>query len=122
MVKVTLNQLVATKNLLQDIVKLKLKAKYAFSLAKVLEKIISETTKYEEVRSNLVKEYGETDDDGKIGLTPQSEHYEKVVNELNELLSTEIELDFNKLSIDALGDNEIEVEKIIALSYLFDGE
>lgn len=71
----------------------------AYKISKVLKFIANELTLLEEARQKLVQKYG-VETDGNVVVT--EENINKFVEELNPLLSEEVDVPFEPISISAL--------------------
>lgn len=120
--KIQLRRIVDGFKFVNELSALKLKAKDSFRLIGIVSKLKAEYDKYEEVRVALIKEHSEPNEKGEIIIPEGTDAYITIVTELDKLLAEEVEIDITKLSIDALGDNEIEVYKLVALDFIFDME
>ena len=118
--KVKMLVLIKSLNSLKVLCSLKIPVKTSFKLSRLMKKINEEVTIYEELQKKLVDEYGVIGDDKEFKVVSVgSEHYEKVNLELNEILDTEIEFDFEPINIEELGNIEIEPAHLHSLEHLF---
>lgn len=120
MTKIKIGDLVTAHNnkSFDELVNLNLKAKDAFIIAKAIKLFGSEVESYLKVRDEKIKEYGE-EIDGKIAISHTSDNFSKFIEEMNEVETTEVELDFTPLSIDVLGENEISAKTLVILNFMF---
>ncbi len=108
MIKIKMSDLLNSTETLQKLSQKELKARLALSIARLLKEAEREIQNFNEVRMNLIKKYGEkdengeliTDDNGNCKIVPDG--VEIFSKELNEAISTEIEINANKLRIDDL--------------------
>lgn len=92
--------------------------KSAWSLNKLVKSFDKELSDIEEFRVDLIKKLGVEGDDGNIQV-PEDKMQEFVTG-FNELLSTEIEVAYEPIPIDALGDDAtISAKDMMALERLF---
>ena len=118
--RIAVRTLVNSFNSLQVLSSQKIPAKTAFKITRVMKKVKEEVELFEELKKKLVDEYGVVEDNQEFKVVPiGSEHFDKVNSELNCVLDTEIEFLFEPISIEELGDIEIENVKINALEYMF---
>ncbi len=104
--KITLGEILNGKNSLEKLISKEIKIKTAFKLSKLAKMVTEEMQLYEEQRIGLVKKYGdEPDEKGATAVKP--ENNQKFIEELTELTGVEVELDFEPISVDELGDIEI---------------
>lgn len=108
MINIKMSDLLNSTETLQKLSQKELKARLALSIARLLKEAEREIQNFNEVRMNLIKKYGEkdengeliTDDNGNCKIVPDG--VEVFSKELNEAISTEIEINANKLRIDDL--------------------
>lgn len=122
-ITVKLGILKAIEEPLIKLVKLELPIKTSYKLSKILKKVGQELADLEEERVKLVKKYGDQDDESQSIQVKDSEKYEEFAREFGELLQEEITLDFDPISIDALGDEAtFSPAELAALEMLFKDE
>jgi hypothetical protein len=100
--EITLGELLNGKEPLEKLVNLEINIRTAFRLSKVITKVNTELQLFEEKRMELVNKYGTADDDGNV--TVSQENIAAFQNELGELISLEVALDFEPVDIDEIGD------------------
>lgn len=99
-----------------------MKAVLAFKLTRIIKKLEEEVKLYEEQKNKILEKYciegEEFIKDGKVNAKPGEE--QNLMNELNELINTNIDIELNKISIAELEsldtmtlDLMIKIEKII---------
>jgi len=111
----------ASKEYLDILGGLKLKALTSFKIKNIINQVNSQYEKYIETQNERIKYYGQ-EVQGEIDQYKFSpENKIKIQKELDELLNKEIELDFEQLSIEDLGDIEIEANLLVNLDWLFKG-
>jgi hypothetical protein len=95
----------------------------AFKLRGIIKVVTDELTKYEEVRSEALKRFGEKKEDGSLLIDDNNsvrlsgENKDAFVAELNALLLTEIEV--GKLKLGELGDKaSLTAQELIVLDEL----
>jgi hypothetical protein len=110
MIKVKISDLVNSTETLQKLSQEKFKAKLAWSIARLLKAAEAEIQQFNETRMNLIRKYGEKDEQGEL-ITDEkgnckiiTESLEQFSNELNELINTEVEINANPLDIELLDD------------------
>jgi hypothetical protein len=112
MISITLEQLVNSTEGLRELGQKTLKARPAYSVAKILKAAEAEMTSFNDTRMNLIKKYGEkkedgelnTDENGNVRIAPES--LADFNKELQELLDTQVEINANKIRIEDIGDVE----------------
>ena len=85
---------------------LKLPVKINFYLQKNLQTLKALAIEIEESRLNIIKEYGEINEDGTSYFIP-SENVEKAQAELNDLFNLEQEVQIYTIDIDKFDDNTV---------------
>lgn len=118
--KLKLRQIVESVQGMNALMDSKLPVKIAYRLNKLANNQISREIKdYEEQRVKLVKEYGDKDEAGQVSVSDPKKLEEFLVK-INELQDVDVEIDFERISIESLGDIAIEPKNII--SWLFSDE
>jgi hypothetical protein len=91
--------------------------KSAWKLNKLVKAFDKELAEIEEFRVGLVKKLGTEDEEGNM-LVPD-EKMEQFVEEFNDLLMSEIEVEFEALDIETLGDIQISAKELLPLDKIF---
>ncbi len=115
--KLKLSQVVGSVESLKALLETKVPAKTAYWLSKLINNQIERELKaFNVARDNLIKEHGTEDEDKSVSVKEgkMGEYNEKLV----ELLETEIEVEWNPLKIEDLGDIKIEPKNLV--SWLFE--
>jgi len=112
-----LSTLIQSKDAISKIGQLKLRAKLAYDIAKIIKQVEEEFTNFDKIRIKKIQDYGNKKKDGTFEI--KNEKTEIFSNEIQELLDSEIDLKFNQLHISELGDLEIEAQTLMALDWLF---
>lgn len=108
MINITVGELVNASEPLQKLAKKEVKARLALTIGRMLKEIEREIANFNEARMNLIRKYGETDEnnelitDEKGSCTIKKEYIKTFNEELKELTETEIEINGNKLNLDDL--------------------
>jgi len=93
--------------------------KTSYWVANRTKKLMKEIEEVEAKRLELVKKYGE-EESGTKQVSVSEENMQKFSDEFNELLSTEIEVDIQKFSIEDFPNcTSLLAEDFIVLSFLF---
>ena len=71
----------------------------SYKLSKLVMKLNEQFKVIEEVRTGLIRKYGETDDKGRVSVKQESENFPKFVEEFNELMSQEVEVVVKKVKL-----------------------
>ena len=116
--KITLKEAIESDSQLKNILEVKLPIKIAYKLNKLAKKLQAETAGYNELRVKLVKELGEKTDEKTDIWQVKTENLQEFSDKINELFKTEVEIDFEPLNIEVLGDISIEPKNLP--SWLFE--
>lgn len=126
MIKVKISDLLNGTDALKKLSETELKAKLAWQVGRLLKAADAEIQSFNEARLNLIKKYGEKDENGEL-ITDENdnckitqESISDFTNELNELVESEIEINANKINIDSLGDKEFTPSEISQLEVFID--
>ena len=120
MIKITLRELVGSRNVLLKISRFEVSAKNSFIISKFTKKIESEFVDFTEKHDALVTKYGtKNDEDGKYMVSAEGENWVPFNNELKELLDLEIEIPIEKVDLEILEENKITSQEFTAISFLF---
>lgn len=110
--KIKLLDIVEYQKNMGALTKVKLPVKVAYRISKLNNKIASEVKDYKEQEFNLIKDLGEVvlDTEGKEtdNLRVTKENMPKYKEEVEKLLDLEVELDFEPIDINELGETTIE--------------
>jgi len=87
--------------------------KIAWKLTKLVKVFDKELGEIEEFRVNLIKKMGVSGEDGSIKVP--DDKMEEFIEEFNELLQNEVEVDFEPIEVEQLGDIKIDTQSLIAL-------
>ena len=98
----------------------KLPVRTSFKLSKIIKTLSNELSSVEETKIKLFKKYGSQNEDGQLQILPETEEHENFIRELGELMSEEVDLDIKPISIDDLGDINISVKDMLALSHIIE--
>lgn len=112
MIKVKLEDLVNATDGLKGLSQKQLKARCAYAVGKILKSADTEIQSFNETRMELIKKYGEKDENGELKTEENGnvrippEGLNDFSKELRELLDTEVEISANKIKMDDLGEVE----------------
>lgn len=121
MIQVTLNDILNNAEIFRELSAKALPVKTAFKIARLIRELNKENTTFDESRRQIIEKFAERDENGRIKQTPegniqlQQDKIEECNNELVELLNTTIEINVDKINIDALGDIELTPAQMINL-------
>jgi len=121
MIQITLNDILNNAEIFRELSTKSLPVKTAFKVARLIRELDKENITFDESRRQIIEKYAERDENGIIKQTPegniqlQPDKIEECNNELVELLNTTIEINVDKISIDALEDIKITPAQMINL-------
>ena len=128
MIKIKVQELVNSTAALQKLSNMSLKAKLAWQVARLLKAADAEIQVFNETRMNLLKKYGEKDENDKL-ITDEKGNCKIVTgeteafsNELNELLNTKIEINSNPLKFSEIENIDFTPAEISQLESFIDFE
>ena len=115
--KLTIAEIFNVKEPLQELARQKLPVKTSLAVLKLIRKLNEHLIPAEEVKNNLVKQYGgppvDAPNSGQISIQPGDANFPRFAEEFSELVQQEIELVFEKIILpDTL---EIEPAVLMAL-------
>ena len=120
--KFNLNEIMAMTKSLNVILEKELSVKPAYWLARFLGKVESEMKAMEKARLKLISKYAKKDKDGKPLQKKGTDQFDiteenvvKFTEEFDELCKEEVEIDFNPIKLDDLGDIKLTPSVLIHL-------
>lgn len=108
MIKVKISELLNSTETLQKLSQKDFKAKLAWSISRLLKTAENEIQAFNDTRMNLIRKYGEKDDNGELitddkgNCKINSDCIEQFNKEFSELIDTEVEINANKLTFNML--------------------
>ena len=126
MIKIKISDLLNGTDALKKLSETELKAKLAWQVGRILKAADAEIQSFNETRMNLIKKYGEKDENGELITDDKgnckilNDELDEFSNELNELIESEIEINANKISIDSLEDKEFTPSEMSQLEIFID--
>lgn len=110
MITVKISDLLNSTETLQKLSQKDFKAKLAWSIARLLKAAEAEIQSFNDTRMNLIKKYGEKDENGEL-ITDENGNCKinpddtaEFSKELNDLIETTVEINANKIKMDLLED------------------
>lgn len=91
--------------------------KEAWKLTKLVKAFDKELAEIEEFRVDLVKKLGEDGDGGNTSVP--EDKMEEFVNKFNELLQTDVDIEFDAIDIENLGDIQTTAKELMVLGKIF---
>lgn len=112
--KIKLGDIVGNSENLQNLLKTKLPVKVAYRLKRLSQKLEGEIKTYNETRNALVLEIAKDLPDPTKITAENQEELQEYNKRHNELLEMEVEIDFEPISIDDLGEVEVAPNELIS--------
>ena len=113
--KLKLSQIVDNEVSLSKLGEVKFPAtKVSFKIARIVDKLAPDLKNYHKQRQELLEKYGKKEEkEGKIFYSFEADKAETFTKEIEDLLSLEIDVDFEPINITEIGDMEIEPKLLI---------
>lgn len=108
MMTVTLRDIVDSQEVMRALSGKQLRGRAAFKVARLLKKLEIELATFNDTRVKLIENYAKKDEEGKYVTNDKNEYQfdddnaNKFVEEINKLLSEQIEIDANPILIDEI--------------------
>lgn len=117
--KVTLKQILDSQQPIARLMDLKLPPATAFRLGRIVSKLDSELSVYNDQRLKIVQEFGEPMEDG-MNFKIKDENIDEFNKQMNELISVEIDVEITPISIEELsaGGNTVTARDLLAAEWL----
>ena len=128
MIELKIGDLLNATEALQNLAKKELKARLALSISRILKNAEGEIQNFNETRMNLIQKYGEKDESGELVTTDDgnckipNENMQIFHSELNELLDATIEINANKIPLDALDALDFTPKDMVMLEPFIEEE
>jgi len=116
-VKTTLGHLFNAEAALQRLVDMKLAAKVAVHVSRIVRFVGPEIALFKSKRLELYQKFGTLSDDGKM-ITLKPEHHEEFNVAVTELAGVEVVIPHDPLTVDDLADQSITSADIMVLGVL----
>ena len=84
---------------LRAIIEQKFPVMVSYKLSKLVMKLNEQFKVIEEVRTGLIKKYGEADEKGNTAVKQEGENWQKFLEEFNELMGQEVTVVFEKVKL-----------------------
>lgn len=126
MITVKLSDLVNSTETLQKLAQKSFKAKLAWSIARLLKAADTEIQGFQDARLNLIKKYGEKDENGNLVSDDKGnckippEFTADFNTEFAELINSEVEINANKIKIELLEDIDFTPSEMAILEPFVD--
>ena len=126
MIKVSIKDLIGSTEALQKLASMELKAKTSWQIGRILKSADTEIQSFNETRMNLIKKYGEKDENGELMTDDKGncrileEGVKEFTSELNDLITQEVELNANKVAVEDLDGKEFTPAEMAQLEMFID--
>lgn len=107
MIKVKISDIVNETENLKTLQTMKLPIKVSYRIMRLINKLQSELTIYDTKRNELIKEFGEVNEEGNYSVK-DPEKIKEFTEKIKEVLEVEIEIDFEPIDVEMLGDLQVE--------------
>lgn len=113
MIKVSLSDIINSASTFRELSEKQLPIRVAFRIARLIRELDKENATFESSRKAIIEKYAMRDEAGKIAqandgnIILQQNKIEDCNNEWNELLSAEVEINADKISIEDLENIEM---------------
>lgn len=115
MIAMKLYETVLAKPVLTELTKVRLSAKTAYQIAKLLRLVDVEAAHHETERVSFIKDLGTVEGDRTTVTSDNWPEFERRIRELNDL---PVELDANPLTLESFGTAELSGADVLALGAL----
>ena len=121
MITVKLEEIVNGAEALKVLANKSLKGKTAYRVSRLLRELEKEFSLFNDTRGELIKKYGEKDENGELKVNENSEYtiapenIQAFYNEINEILGNEVEINGNKIPLAEIGELDFTPNEMIAL-------
>lgn len=120
MITTSISNILQARTAIETLTKAALPAKKSYEITKLLKALTVEFEAFEAARVEAVKRYGTEAEDGSFTVDPSNQEF---VKEINELVTTEITVDREKVDLSQhLDQLEFTVSDLIALEPFFNFE
>ena len=122
MIELTVQEMIDSIPTLKELSSKPLKSRVAYKIARLLRDVKIESETFETARINLVRIYGEKDEDGNLKTDENGNTYIKqneireFNSELTDLLNNKITINGDKLKLDDLGDETFTPQQMLSFS------
>lgn len=126
MIKITMNELLNVIPVLRELSNKPFKGATTFKIARLMRELDKETTLFDESRRKLAEKYGIRKEDGSFDVMEdgtiklQEDKIQECNEEMMNLLTTEIEINADKIPVEAFNDIEISPSQAIIIDALID--
>lgn len=126
MIRISLNDILNATETFKVIMQQSVKGSLAFKIARLARELDKEMTTFNEERQKLFQKYGEKDENGELVIDENniikfpSENIDLINEELNSLLSTEVEVNADKLPVNEVDQFELTPQQMMNIEMFFE--
>lgn len=121
MIKGKLRDVINSAEVMRTLSTQQLKGKVAFRVARLLRELEKEFTLFNEKRAELVREYGQKDENGELKTTEngdfmlEPERAQEFYNMMDELLNTDLSINAEKIAFEDIENVEFTPTQILSI-------
>lgn len=121
MIKVTVQQIIESQEAMRNLLDKQLKGRTAFQVARLIKKLENEISSYNDTRVKLIERYAMKNDDGTFVINDKNEYQftqenmNGFVQEMNKILTEDIEIDVNPIKLEELDNIDFTVMEMTML-------
>lgn len=126
MIRISLNDILNATETFKVIMQQSVKGSLAFKIARLARELDKEMITFNEERQKLFQKYGEKDENGELVIDENniikfpSENIDLINEELNSLLSTEVEVNADKLPVNEVDQFELTPQQMMNIEMFFE--
>lgn len=95
---------------------LKIDALFKFKLLGIMKNLQNPVANFDVIRNEKIREYGKEDENGNVAIVPEDkEAIKKFTDDLNEILTSDVEVSIERLKIADVFDTGIPAEYLVKL-------
>ena len=95
---------------------LKIDALFKFKLLGIMKNLQNPVANFDVIRNEKIREYGKEDENGNVAIVPEDkEAIKKFTDDLNEILTSDVEVSIERLKIADVFDAGIPAEYLVKL-------
>ena len=91
--------------------------KLAYALSKTRRKMAAEVKDFEDTRDGLIRKYGSEDEEGNIRIEPNTEGYQKFIDEIIPISQDVVEIDVYQITKEEFDDADYYCEDATVRDY-----
>lgn len=120
MIKVTMGQILTANQIFTKLINDTYTGRAAFTIARLVREVTKETESFEKARMEIIRRYGDKDENGELVLNEGNVHISeenigKCNQELNDVLSAELEINAEPIDMQWLEKVELSLNEALAL-------